>query len=60
MPSNSCTVKPVNDLKSSGFLDNRLYESKEGTNQYATMDYKAVFKLIMLFLHRITFAKKYI
>src|SRR5580765_7706791 len=47
MPSNSCTVKPVNDLKSSGFLDNRSYESKEGTNQYATMDHKAVFKLIM-------------
>ncbi len=46
MPSNSCTVKPVNDLKSSGFLDNRSYESKEGTNQ-STMDHKAVFKLIM-------------
>ncbi len=29
MSSNSCTVKPVNDLKSSGFLDNLLYESKK-------------------------------
>jgi hypothetical protein len=28
MSSNSCTVRPVNDMKSSGFLDNYSMKSK--------------------------------
>ena len=31
MSWNSFTVRPVNDLKSNGFLDNLSYESKERT-----------------------------
>ena len=29
MSSNCCTVRPVNDLKSSGFLDNPRMKSKK-------------------------------
>jgi hypothetical protein len=44
MSSNSCTVRPVNDLKSNGFLDNLSYESKERTNGWRTDGHKAVCK----------------
>ncbi len=42
MSSNSFTVRPVNDLKSSGFLDNLSCESKERTGEGGTNDHKAV------------------
>ncbi len=35
---------PVNDLKSSGFLDNLSYESKERTGWWGTTGHKAVCK----------------
>ncbi len=42
MSSKSSTVKPVNDLKSNGFLDSLSYESKEMTFQIKEDDHKAV------------------
>jgi hypothetical protein len=44
MSSNSCTVRPVNDLKSSGFLDNLSYESKKRTGGEGTSGHKAACK----------------
>src|SRR3954451_21895369 len=43
MPSNCCTVKPVNDLKSSGFRDNLSYESKERTRNRLIANHIAVY-----------------
>ena len=43
MPSNSSTIRPVNDLKSSGFMDNLSYESKEITEGDGTNGHKAVY-----------------
>ncbi len=43
MSSNCCTVRPVNDLKSSGFLDNLSYESKERTRNQRELDHIAVY-----------------
>ncbi len=40
--SNSCTVRPVNDLNSIGFLDNLSYESNERTGGGYTNGHKAV------------------
>ncbi len=42
MSSNSFTVRPVNDLKSSGFLDNLSYDSKERTGEGGTNGHKSV------------------
>ncbi len=42
MSSNSFIVRPVNDLKSSGFLDNLSYESNERTDEGGTNGHKAV------------------
>ena len=47
MSSNSFTVRPVNDLKSNGFLDNLSYESKERTGEGGTNGHKGLFKVIM-------------
>ncbi len=41
--SNSSTVKPVNDLKSTCFLDNLSYESKERIFQLIANGHKAVY-----------------
>ena len=43
MSSNSCTVKPVKDVKSNGFLDSLSYESKERTRNWWTADHIAVY-----------------
>ena len=39
-----CIVIPVNDLKSSGFLDNLSYENKKRTRLWRSAGHKAVCK----------------
>ena len=43
MSSNSFTVRPINDLKSGGFMDNLSYESKERTEGEGTNGHKSVY-----------------
>ena len=40
--SNFCMVNPVNDLKSSGFLDNLSYENIWRVGKEGTLDHKSV------------------
>ncbi len=43
MLSNSYTVRPVNDLKSNGFLDSLSYESNERTRKWSIADHIVVY-----------------
>src|SRR6185437_12623158 len=47
MSSNSCTLRPVNDLKSNGFLDNILDESKKKGQEIDEFQIIYLFILIM-------------